>query len=89
LDVEGVQQPFGQGGGGVGDDVAQVRQLVQQGGVSSWSPVGKIPAGQAARRGKQAAAIRRKIIRLDSAETALITVSIYLSIYEGVLDSNK
>jgi hypothetical protein len=30
LDVEGVQQPFGQAGGGVGEDVAQVRQLVQQ-----------------------------------------------------------
>ena len=30
-------------------------------------------AGQAERRDKQAAAIRRKIARLDSAETALIT----------------
>ncbi len=33
LGVEGVQQPFRQGGGGVGEDVTQERQLVQQGGV--------------------------------------------------------
>jgi hypothetical protein len=33
LGVEHIQQPFGEGGGCVGEDVAQVRQLVQQGGV--------------------------------------------------------
>ena len=34
LDVERVEEPFGQAGGGVGEDVAQERQLVEQGGVA-------------------------------------------------------
>ena len=40
LDVECAEEPFGQAGGGVGEDVAQVRQFVQQGGV-----VGRLDGG--------------------------------------------
>ena len=34
LDIECVEEPFGQIGGGAGEDVAQERQLVEQAGVA-------------------------------------------------------